>query len=627
MAVALVFSQATYGPPPVDLVFNEDLDLGFDNAIYLIAALPPISASFRVVTAVEASLQLALPALTASFGLSYLSGAPRGPAAATGSRFQGATPSPAYAENRIEQTVKLKTYTELPYESATKADARVLVDMTNSLARMHEPRGVRHQAAGRVGTWPLLFSSQDSRRHRLSRAARFQAARRVNTWPLKERWQDRLRDRRPLQVHHWQPATWFNKGWTAAHQLGADLRRYGAGRFQQAIKPPAGIWVRTPPEPPVWDPCYLPDRHLVFKYPWLDSPDLVFICDLHDDGEPPPGQVIVPVKGVYIVLNTVSLRRVAGDIEIPVLSMQLSIDCDSWTWGFSAAVPGGELANVVPDEDGPVELEATINGSTYRVLAEKIGRARAFNSSVLRVQGRGKSALLASPYSVLRSFTNDEERTAQQLMDDVLTLNGVSIGWTIDWQIDDWLLPAGAFGMGGPYIDGLMAIAGAAGAYLQPHPVSQTLRVLHRYPQAPWDWAGVTPDFELPSAVTVQEGIEWTEKPDYNRVYVSGTSQGILGRITRAGTAGDLLASMVTDPLITAVNAARQRGIAILGDTGRQARVSLRLPVLPETGVITPGKFVRYNDNGNLRLGIVRGTSVDAGFPDVWQSLELETHE
>ena len=83
---------------------------------------------------------------------------------------------------------------------------------------------------------------------------------------------------------------------------------------------------------------------------------------------------------------------------------------------------------------------------------------------------------------------------------------------------------------------------------------------------------------------------------------------------------------MVVDPLITEAVAARQRGIAVLADTGRQIEVTLRLPVLPETGVIEPGVFVEYQDGGVSRLGLVRSTSVQAGLPEVWQTLGVETH-
>jgi hypothetical protein len=63
-------------------------------------------------------------------------------------------------------------------------------------------------------------------------------------------------------------------------------------------------------------------------------------------------------------------------------------------------------------------------------------------------------------------------------------------------------------------------------------------------------------------------------------VFVSGQEVGVLAQVSRAGTAGDVFAPMVVDALITQAAAARQRGIAVLADTGRQVELSLRLPVL-----------------------------------------------
>ncbi|WP_304351536.1 hypothetical protein [Comamonas testosteroni] len=102
-------------------------------------------------------------------------------------------------------------------------------------------------------------------------------------------------------------------------------------------------------------------------------------------------------------------------------------------------------------------------------------------------------------------------------------------------------------------------------------------------------------------------------------------SAGVFGPITRAGTAGDLIAPQVTHALITDSTVHRQRGLAELADTGRQALVSLSMQVLPETGVILPGQFVRYRGNEVVQ-GIVRSTSVNWAAPKLRQTLEVETH-
>lgn len=328
-----------------------------------------------------------------------------------------------------------------------------------------------------------------------------------------------------------------------------------------------------------------------------------------------------------MVINEAFLRRVDGNVPLAAISMSLTIDADSWTWGFSASLPGSALGNLEPSASGvPVEVEALINGVPYRALIDSIGRDRSFGRNDLRVTGRGRTALLDSPYASAQVFKNSADRTAQQIMGDVLTVNNVPMGWSINWGLDDWMVPAGVFNHQGSYISALNTIAAAAGGYIQPHASAMTLNVLPRYKVAPWNWNTVTPDIELPVDVTTRESIEWVERARYNRVYVSGVGQGVLGQVRRSGTAGDILAPMVTDPLITTAAAARQRGIAILGNTGRQANVSLRLPVLPETGVVTPGKFVRYVDGGETRLGVVRSVGVDVSMPEIWQTIGVETH-
>ena len=109
-------------------------------------------------------------------------------------------------------------------------------------------------------------------------------------------------------------------------------------------------------------------------------------------------------------------------------------------------------------------------------------------------------------------------------------------------------------------------------------------------------------------------------------MFVSGQDVGVLGQVSRAGTAGDVLDPMVVDALITEAASVRQRGVAVLGDTGQQIEVSLRLPVLAETGIIEPGAFVEYQDGSVTRLGIVRSTQVEAGMPEVWQTLGVQSH-
>ncbi len=338
------------------------------------------------------------------------------------------------------------------------------------------------------------------------------------------------------------------------------------------------------------------------------------------------GTVIVLAKRTYIVINEARLRRVDGDIQIPTFTMSMSLDTDSWAWGFSADVPRGALPNLQPSNFGdPVELEAWVNGVPYRFLAEQLSTSRTFGKESLRISGRGLTATLDAPYAPTLNFGNTAARTAQQLMGDVLTVNGVPFGWTVDWQLTDWLVPGSVWTHQGAYVGALNSIVQAAGGYLQPHESDRVVKALLRYPTAPWDW-GAAAEFELPADVTTQEGIVWQENPRYNRVFVSGVSAGVLGQVTRAGTDGASIAPMVTDALITHADAARQRGVRELATGGRQALVTLQLPVLETTGVIPPGKMVRYVDGSTTRVGITRSVQVDVRMPEIFQSIEVETY-
>jgi hypothetical protein len=82
---------------------------------------------------------------------------------------------------------------------------------------------------------------------------------------------------------------------------------------------------------------------------------------------------------------------------------------------------------------------------------------------------------------------------------------------------------------------------------------------------------------------------------------------------------------MISHPL-----AARQKGIAILSAGGKQARVSLDLPMEPTLGLVTPGMLVQVQkDASNNWRGLVRSTQVQAAWSDgltITQSIELERH-
>lgn len=514
---------------------------------------------------------------------------------------------------------------------------------SGAIARWQEARPL---AAGTRAHW------QESMRHRAQVRSHWQAAAGLRH-ALRSGWQETQR-LRGASVVRWQEATGLRhalrSGWQEVQRLRAVLQTgwddglrlraslgmgFGAAVpvrvrlqavWQEAMRPRSGV-SPGPALPPNKDPCYDPATlgRLVLSELADGQGRLVFFCG-RSGGDPDPGTVVVPIRKVYVTVNSITLRRVAGNVPLQAESFSMSIDVDSWTWNWSASMPASARQFLAPVDGLPVVLEAVVNGVPYRLCAESMARSRTHGSARINVQGRGLGAVLDAPYSPALNFGNATTKTAQQLAADALTLNGVGIGWDVAWGLTDWQVPAGLWTHQGSYISAINAIATAAGGYVQPHATAQTLRILPRYPAMPWAWSALTPDYELPADVVEVEGVEWVSKPAYNWVHVAGVAGGVQVEAKRAGTAGDVDAPGITDPLITHVDAARQRAAAVLADTGPQATVSLRLPVLAATGLIQPGKFVRYLDGAVTRVGIVRGTALDWQRPTLRQTLTVETH-
>jgi hypothetical protein len=88
------------------------------------------------------------------------------------------------------------------------------------------------------------------------------------------------------------------------------------------------------------------------------------------------------------------------------------------------------------------------------------------------------------------AWLNADAATAQQLAEAALEFSGV----TLDWQITDWLVPAGAWSFSGTPLAAVQRVAEAAGAVLQSHRTDPVFRVLPRYTALPWEWTTTTPE-------------------------------------------------------------------------------------------------------------------------------------
>lgn len=460
----------------------------------------------------------------------------------------------------------------------------------------------------------------------------------------------------------WQLADHAHATAGLAHQVARSLIAQALAAHQVAtarhvtLQAPAGVgtargsdllvlWEvagRVAPGREVWPPVdpgaitpRVPDPHLVFACPpWLGGGvHLVFghVCGLPTGPKAPI--YILPAR-FYMSVHSLVAHRLPDLTEIPIYDLSLSADAGSFGWTFSASAPVGAFDALAPSSGLPAQVRFTLDGLQFVFAVDSLQRTEEFGRRSVRFAGRSVTALLARPYARETTRGNaSAAATAQQLAEQALDLTGV----TLDWGLTDWLVPAGAWSHSGTPLAAVQAIVEAAGGYLQSHRSAATLLARHPYPElaggivgGPWNWSapGVVPDVELAPDAIITSAIERRDGADINGVYVSGTTQGVLALVKRAATAADKLASLITDPLITAQEAALQRGLATLGAAGPKHLVSISLPVLTgpsQPGVLDVGQLVQVNTTTPWR-GRVRRVNVDARMPSVRQSVQIERH-
>lgn len=623
----LLFGAAANPPGgPVEIVFGDD-DGGGVGAAVLGAAgcITGMRGHVPVRKLVRAHVAGRISGLRGAVPLAYDVNVARPLVNIVQSAAQQAQPVRAAVLARYEQAQPLQAVVAAVWQSAAQRSALVQVRFERA-QHLQALVAQHYQQASPVAAPPVAQRFEQARPLRQSVQQQYQQAARVGVVAL-QRYED-ARRLRNVATQQYQQAARVGVVVLGGFRSAAQLGRPVAGRYEEARKPPPGITPR--PVPPQPDPCYVPSLPADLVFEELHDPSLplglVFVCERHDPGPGPGKTIVIPIRKAYIVINDIKLYRLDTGAELHADSFNMSLDYQSWTWLWNASLHGDAEMHLGRDNSGdPAELAAFVNGVEFRLRLESRSRERRFGPKRWAVSGKGKASVLGASDAPKQSFSNPIERTAQQLMSDVLTVNGVPLGWTVEWGLDDWLVPAGAWAIKGSYIDAITDIAGAAGGYVQPHNTASTLLVIPRYPRASWLWSDVTPDFEIPEDAAEVEAINFIDKPEYNRVFLGGISKGVFGPFTRAGTAGNIIAPQVTHSLMTHPDVHRQRGIAELSDTGKQQRVTLTMQVLPETGVIVPGKFVRYLGDSSV-MGIVRSTSINWSRPRLRQTIEIEVH-
>lgn len=375
-----------------------------------------------------------------------------------------------------------------------------------------------------------------------------------------------------------------------------------------------------------------------FGLPWRDGATVHAAPSGYTPGEPPEGgtptaptapmMLRIDARPTYNVVHEATVVDLRDEALLDVFDVSMSIDEDSVFWTLRGSGPGALYAKLMGGEQ-PAQVEVTIDGIAWRYAIDSVSRSREFGVSTAAFTGRSLSVVASAPYQSDSNWVNDEVTTAAQMA----AIANIYTGLEVIWLLDDWLIPEKIFTYAGTPLGVVRRIAEAVGAVVTSDRVGARVTVSPRYPVLPNEWAVSAPNVQLPFEVVQSEVFERVDRPEYDGVYVSGQQGGTVGFVRLEGTGGAVLHPLVTELLLTEEPALYQRGAAILGASGGQARVTLVLPVLAgegEPGVLEINHLVRVLDPDGTWYGLVRAVSVSASGvqrdPRVRQTVILERH-
>lgn len=430
--------------------------------------------------------------------------------------------------------------------------------------------------------------------------------------------------REAFEEFSWRIPKQLNVSHSIRYRAGRILYRSRRFRFQEGHVPWPGISPSdyVPPSPP--PPPFVPHNELAFRFSWKAGNALIFNRSGY-------AVFTIAIKRVYFVSNNFSLYRLPDGYNLPAESISIKTDADSWCWSLSGALASlSALDSVAITEAGPVVLRAHVNGVDWDFIVDDPEGEEAWDNNSSAIHGRSRTALFDEPYYPALNYSNDADRQYSQLAGDLFVYNGVSLGVSVSSSLADWIIPAGGWSFAGTPVAGIKRLAEAPGAIVTSARTGLGFSLEHRYPTLPWNWAAATPWASIPRAYWIGHSHRRQTRPMYDLVIVGGdTGNGILAPVQRDGSAGAWPAPQIIDRLITGDAAARQRGAAVLANTGRQSIETISLPIGAEFGLIPLNALIELQDTVTWR-GLVRSVAVSVRMQgdamDIMQTLEVERH-
>lgn len=367
---------------------------------------------------------------------------------------------------------------------------------------------------------------------------------------------------------------------------------------------------------PPYKPPYIPDDgsktvtiDLVFcKAPNNKNPiNLVF----GDECDKEENQHTIDDEKVYIVKNDIKIFRTDSGNFIQAFSVEIGANRQDYLWSGTLSLPYSELEKI---SDKP-EIEININQYKFIVDVNEINIKKAFNSRIIELSVFSTTQRL----NTIKAHKIDIDMSSNAIMSAQLHRDDLVTGFEFVNSDVDWMVPANLIEYGEANALDIISLFGVAtNDTVVSHAYEKKMLMKPKYPMG-------EPIYSLPSAKLFECSEAEVKGNTFNAIVVSGENVGITAVIRKDGSAGEKIAPMIINRLITAEEVARRTGFNnIYNTTDIASTIDVVALLYPEAPQLYPSDMVRIdNDIGWIDSVSINGSN-EGGAITVRHSFKIE---
>lgn len=372
-----------------------------------------------------------------------------------------------------------------------------------------------------------------------------------------------------------------------------------------------GPSVRPPYKPP-----YIPDDgsktvtiDLVFcKAPNNKNPiDLIF----GDECGKEENQHTIDDKKVYIVKNDIKIFRTDSGNFIRAFSVEIGANRQDYLWSGALSLPYSDLEKIA---DKP-EIEININQYKFIVDVNEINIKKVFNSRIIELSVFSTTQRLNTikAHKIGIDMSSNAIMSAQLHRDDLVT------GFEFVNSDVDWIVPANLIEYDeANALDIISQFGVATNDTVVSHAYEKKMVMKPKYPMG-------EPIYSLPSSKLFDFNESEIKGSEFNAIVVSGENVGVTAVIRKDGSAGEKIAPMIINKLITAEEAARRTGFNSIYNTADiSSTIDVAAPLYPEAPQLYPSDIVRIDNDVGWIDSVSISAKSDSGAITVRHSFTIE---